>query len=58
MDVGKLAIDGGLPVIESPISSGVSGPSIIGEEEVSAVSEVLFKQELFRYNKHPFQYLY
>jgi 8-amino-3,8-dideoxy-alpha-D-manno-octulosonate transaminase len=50
MDEGKLAIDGGLPVIESPISSGVSGPSIIGEEEVSAVSEVLFKQELFRYN--------
>ena len=50
MDKEKLAIDGGMPVINSPIPSGVSGPSIIGDEEVSAVSEVLIKQELFRYN--------
>jgi len=46
----KLAIDGGPPVISDPIPFGVSGPSVVDEEEVEAVSEVLRSQELFRYD--------
>jgi dTDP-4-amino-4,6-dideoxygalactose transaminase len=45
----RLAIDGGSPVIQTPLPSGVSGPSIVGEEEVAAVSRVLRSQRLFRY---------
>jgi len=46
----KLAIDGGTPVITDPIPFGVSGPSIVDEEEVEAVSKVLRSQDLFRYD--------
>ncbi len=49
MEHGKLAIDGGAPVVDDPIPTGVSGPSTIGAEEVAAVSAVLEKQTLFRY---------
>ncbi len=45
----KLAIDGGSPVIDSALPSGVSGPSIVGEEEIDAVTKVLRSQQLFRY---------
>ncbi len=45
----KLAIDGGSPVIDSALPSGVSGPSIVGEEEIAAVTKVLRSQQLFRY---------
>jgi len=45
----KLAIDGGSPVVTEPIPDGVSGPSVVGEEEIEAVTEVLRSQELFRY---------
>ena len=48
-DYGKLAIDGGTPVVQTPLPSGVSGPSLIGEEEISAISEVLRSQRIFRY---------
>ena len=34
----KLAIDGGPPVISDPIPFGVSGPSVVDEEEVVMVS--------------------
>ena len=46
-----LAIDGGSPVIDAPLANGVSGPSVVGEEEVAAVTEVLRGQRLFRYNE-------
>ena len=46
----KLAIDGGTPVITDPIPFGVSGPSIVDEEEIEAVSKVLRSQDLFRYD--------
>jgi len=45
----KLAIDGGAAVIGTPLPTGVSGPSVIGDEEISAVTEVLKSQNLFRY---------
>jgi dTDP-4-amino-4,6-dideoxygalactose transaminase len=45
----KLAIDGGTPVVTEPIPDGVSGPSVVGEEEIEAVTDVLRSQELFRY---------
>ena len=48
-DDQQLAIDGGTPVITSPLPTGVSGPSVVGEEEIAAVSEVLRSQKLFRY---------
>ena len=48
-DHGKLAIDGGAPVLQTPLPSGVSGPSVIDEEEIAAVSEVLRSQRIFRY---------
>ena len=47
----KLAIDGGSPVIGAPLMNGVSGPSVIGEEEIVAVTEILRGQRLFRYNE-------
>jgi 8-amino-3,8-dideoxy-alpha-D-manno-octulosonate transaminase len=49
MDDQKLAIDGGAPVIGTPLPAGMSGPSVIGDEEISAVTEVLKSQNLFRY---------
>ena len=49
MDHGKLAIDGGSPVVTDPIPGGVSGPSVYGADEVAAVTEVLEEQNLFRY---------
>ena len=45
----KLAIDGGTPVLKSPLPSGVSGPSVIGEEEVAAVTTLLESQRVFRF---------
>ena len=51
MGNSRLAIDGGTPVIVDPLPTGVSGPSIIGDEEIEAVSNVLRSQELFRYPK-------
>ena len=33
----ELAIEGGSPIIDTQIPSGVSGPSIVGEEEIAAV---------------------
>ncbi len=48
-DAEKLAIDGGTPVVQEPIPSGVSGPSIVGEEEIAEVTQVLRSQRLFRY---------
>lgn len=49
---GKLAIDGGPPAIQAPLPDGVSGPSIIGDEEIDAVTEVLRSQKLFRYTEY------
>ena len=46
-DKKELAIDGGDPVISDSIPSGVSGPSIVGEEEIQAVAELLRSQALF-----------
>ncbi len=51
MGHSKLAIDGGTPVITDQLPTGVSGPSVIGDEEVEAVTEVLRRRELFRYPK-------
>ena len=51
MDDQKLAIDGGAPVIGTPLPTGESGPSVIGDEEIAAVTEVLKSQHLFRYPK-------
>ena len=45
----KLAIDGGTPVVQTPLPSGVSGPSVIDDEEIEAVTELLRSQRLFRY---------
>ena len=47
----KLAIDGGPPVLENALPSGVSGPSIIGDEEITAVTKLLESQLLFRYRE-------
>ena len=49
---GKLAIDGGPLAIQAPLPDGVSGPSIIGDEEIDAVTEVLRSQKLFRYTDY------
>ncbi len=51
MNSGKLAIDGGTPVIGEPLPTGVSGPSIVGDEEIEAVTDVLRRGQLFRYPK-------
>ena len=51
MGDSRLAIDGGTPVVSEPLPDGVSGPSVIGDEEIAAVSDVLRSQELFRYPK-------
>ena len=48
-DHGKLAIDGGAPLISEPIPTGVSGPSVVGEEEIAAVTDTLRGHQLFRY---------
>ena len=50
-DQRKLAIDGGNPVVTDPIPSGVSGPSVVGDEEIEAVTDVLRSQMLFRYHE-------
>lgn len=49
MDHGRLAIDGGAPAVADPIPTGVSGPSVYGDEEVEAAARVLREQNLFRY---------
>ena len=38
---GKLAIDGGTPVVQAPLPDGRFGGSLIGDEEISAVTDVL-----------------
>ena len=48
----KLAIDGGTPIVQEPIPTGVSGPSVVGDEEIEAVTEVLRSQQLFRYQEN------
>jgi len=48
----KLAIDGGNPVISEPLPTGVSGPSIIGGEEIDIVTDLLRRQQLFRYSEN------
>ena len=50
-DYGDLAIDGGSPVTEEPLPTGVSGPSVIGDEEIATVTELLAAQKLFRYRE-------
>ena len=45
----RLAIDGGVPVIRGPLPQGVSGPSVIGEEEIQAVTNVMKSKQLFRH---------
>ena len=47
----ELAIEGGSPIIDTQIPSGVSGPSIVGEEEIAAVSDLLRSQQLFRHRE-------
>ena len=37
--------------VSEPLPTGVSGPSVIGDEEIEAVTGVLRSQELFRYPK-------
>ena len=51
MGNSRLAIDGGTPVIVDTLPTGVSGPSVIGDEEIEAVTAVLRSQQLFRYPK-------
>ena len=46
-DHEKLAIDGGEPVIKKPLPKGVSGPSVIGDEEIRAVTDVMKNKQLF-----------
>lgn len=48
----KLAIEGGAPVIAAPLPTGVSGPSIVGEEEIDIVTNLLRRQQLFRYSEN------
>ena len=50
-DSNKLAIDGGAPVIAEPLPTGVSGPSVVDDEEVQAVSDLLRSQRMFRYRE-------
>ena len=45
----KLAIDGGVPVINETLPQGVSGPSVIGDEEIQAVTDVMRSKQLFRH---------
>ena len=45
----RLAIDDGIPVIKEHLPNGVSGLSVIGDEEIQAVTEVMRTQQLFRY---------
>lgn len=49
IETDRLAIDGGRPVISEPLPSGVSGPSVMGEEEIAAVAEVIRSGRLFVY---------
>ena len=51
MDESRLAIDGGAPIAIAPLPTGVSGPSVIDEEEIEAVTDVLRRRQLFRYPK-------
>ena len=50
-DPETLAIDGGSPVIQGPLPDGVSGPSVVGDDEITAVTEVLRSQQMFRYRE-------
>ena len=45
----KLAIDGGEPLVKTPLPAGVSGPSTVGDDEITAIADVLRDQNLFRY---------
>ena len=45
----RLAIDGGRPVIDSPLPAGVSGPSVFGDEEVAAAERVIRGDVHLRY---------
>jgi dTDP-4-amino-4,6-dideoxygalactose transaminase len=50
-DGDRLPIDGGQPTVADPIPSGVSGPSVVGEEEIEAVTRLLRGQQLFRHRE-------
>ena len=43
----ELAIEGGSPIIDTQIPSGVSGPSVVCEEEIAAVSDLLRANSFF-----------
>ena len=45
----RLAIDGGVPVINETLPQGVSGSSVIGDEEIQAVTDVMRNKQLFRH---------
>ncbi len=49
MSKEKLAIDGGTPVISGGIPGGMHGPSVIDQQEIDAVTEVLKSRKLFRF---------
>lgn len=51
MGIERLAIDGGTPVCTTPMPTGNSGPSVIDDEEIDAVTSVLREGRLFRYQK-------
>ncbi len=46
----RLAIDGGQPVIDTPLPKGVSGPSVFGDEEAAAAERVIRGDIHFRYH--------
>ena len=49
IETERLALHGGKPVIGGPLPAGVSGPSVMGEEEIEAVAEVIRSGRLFVY---------
>ena len=49
MSKGKLAMDGGPPVITDGIPGGMHGPSVIDHREIDAITAVLKSTKLFRF---------
>ena len=50
----RLALDGGAPAIPEPLPGAAGGPgvSLIGEQEIEAVTAVLRSGQLFRHQEH------
>ena len=48
---GKLAIDGGTAVVQTPLPTGVSGPSVVDDEEIDAIAALLRSGRIFRYRE-------